>query len=186
MKNECSIVGDLLALWLDGLVSEDTAAFVEEHLARCAACRARLEGLRAPAPDPQREAAEEARAFRAFAARWKKKRRRALAAFAALALAAAMLAACLFSLLTFGTANFASAAWGLARVTLLNEPWAEIAREPKVVLAAPETDLTDYMAARGFAENEQERMGALRVFEKDGAKEYVLCSVNRWFARWVW
>ena len=34
MKNECSIVGDLLALWMDGLVSEDTAAFVEEHLAR--------------------------------------------------------------------------------------------------------------------------------------------------------
>ena len=35
MKNECSIVGDLLALWMDGLVSEDTAAFVEEHLDRC-------------------------------------------------------------------------------------------------------------------------------------------------------
>lgn len=184
MKNECSIVGDLLALWLDGLVSEDTAAFVEEHLARCAACRARLEQLRAPAAPP--EAAEEARAFRAFAARWKKKRRRALAAFAALALAAAMLAACLFSLLTFGTANFASAAWGLARVTLLNEPWAEIASGPKVVLAPPEADLTEYMAVRGFAENEQERMGALRVFEKDGAKEYILCSVNRYFARWVW
>lgn len=37
MKNECSIVGDLLALWMDGLVSEDTAAFVEEHLDRCPA-----------------------------------------------------------------------------------------------------------------------------------------------------
>ena len=184
MKNECSIVGDLLALWMDGLVSEDTAAFVEEHLDRCPACRARMEQLRAPAA-PQ-AAAQEERAFRAFAARWKKKRRRALAAFAALALAAALLAACLFSAAAFGTANFVSAAAGLARITLLNEPWAEIAREPKVVLAAPETDLTDYMAARGFAENEQERMGALRVFEKGGAKEYVLCSVNRWFARWVW
>ena len=184
MKNECSIVGDLLALWMDGLVSEDTAAFVEEHLDRCPACRARMEQLRAPAAPPK--AAQEERAFRAFAARWKKKRRRALAAFAALALAAALLAACLFSAAAFGTANFVSAAAGLARVTLLNEPWAEIAREPKVVLAAPETSITDYMAARGFAENEQERMGALRVFEKDGAKEYVLCSVNRWFARWVW
>lgn len=184
MKNECSIVGDLLALWMDGLVSEDTAAFVEEHLDRCPACRARMEQLRAPAA-PQ-AAAQEARAFRDFAARWKKKRRRILAAFAALTLAAALLAACLFSLLTFGTANFVSAAAGLARVTLLEEPWAEIAREPKVVLAAPETDLTDYMAARGFAENEQERMGALRVFEKDGVQERVLCGVNRYFARWVW
>lgn len=184
MKNECSIVGDLLALWMDGLVSGDTAAFVEEHLDRCPACRARMEQLRAPAA-PQ-AAAQEARAFRDFAARWKKKRRRILAAFAALALAAALLAACLFSAAAFGTANFVSAAAGLARVTLLNEPWAEIAREPKVVLAAPETDLTDYMAARGFAENEQERMGALRVFEKDGVQERVLCGVNRYFARWVW
>lgn len=183
MKNECSIVGDLLALWLDGLVSEDTAAFVEEHLDRCPACRARMEQLRAPAAPP--ETAQEARAFRDFAARWNKKRRRILAAFAALALAAALLAACLFSAAAFGTANLVSAA-GLARVTLLNEPWAEIACEPKVVLAASEISITDYMAARGFAENEQERMGALRVFEKDGAKEYVLCSVNRWFARWVW
>lgn len=183
MKNECSIVGDLLALWLDGLVSEDTAAFVEEHLDRCPACRARMEQLRAPAA--LQAAAQEARAFRDFAARWNKKRRRILAAFAALALAAALLAACLFSAAAFGTANLVSAA-GLARVTLLNEPWAEIACEPKVVLAASEISITDYMAARGFAENEQERMGALRVFEKDGAKEYVLCSVNRWFARWVW
>ena len=68
--------------------------------------------------------------------------------------AAALLAACLFSLLTFGTANFASAAWGLAQVTLLEEPWAEVSAAPKVVLAAPETSVTDYMAGRGFAENE--------------------------------
>ena len=169
MKNECSIVGDLLALYQDGLVSEDTAAFVEEHLARCAVCRARLEQLRAPAA-PQ-EAAQEERAFLAFAA---------------LALAAALLAACLSSAAAFGTANFVSAGWGLARVALLNEPWTEVASGPKVVLAAPEADITDYMAGRGFAENEQERMGALRVFEKDGAKEYVLCRANRWFARWIW
>ena len=184
MKNECSIVGDLLALYQDGLVSENTAAFVEEHLARCAVCRARLEQLRAPAA-PQ-EAAQEERAFLTFAARWKKKRRRVLAAFAALALAAALLAACLFSAAAFGTANFVSAGWGLARVALLNEPWTEVASGPKVVLAAPDAALTDYMAWRGFAENEQERMGALRVFEKDGAKEYVLCRANRWFARWIW
>lgn len=61
-----------------------------------------------------------------------------------------------------------------------------MASGPKVVLAAPDADITEYMAGRGFAENEQERMGALRVFEKDGAKEYILCSVNRYFARWVW
>ena len=32
MKNECSYVRDVLPLYFENMVSEDTAAFVEEHL----------------------------------------------------------------------------------------------------------------------------------------------------------
>ena len=32
MKNECSFVRDVLPLYFENMVSEDTAAFVEEHL----------------------------------------------------------------------------------------------------------------------------------------------------------
>lgn len=46
MKNECSIVRDLLPLYQEGMVSPDTAAFVEEHLGRCPACRAEGKALR--------------------------------------------------------------------------------------------------------------------------------------------
>lgn len=48
MKNECTIVRDILPLYLDEMVSEDTIAFVEEHLEKCAACRTELENMKAP------------------------------------------------------------------------------------------------------------------------------------------
>lgn len=48
MKNECSIVCDLLPLYAENMVSEDTAEFVKEHLGNCPTCRAELEKLRKP------------------------------------------------------------------------------------------------------------------------------------------
>lgn len=48
MKNECSIVRDLLPLYAEKMVSDDTAAFVAEHLQSCAACRRELEQGSAP------------------------------------------------------------------------------------------------------------------------------------------
>ena len=48
MKNECSIVCDLLPLYAEDMVSEDTAEFVKEHLGNCPTCRAELVKLRKP------------------------------------------------------------------------------------------------------------------------------------------
>ncbi len=48
MKNECSIVRDILPLYAENMVSEDTADFVKEHLKNCAACRTELEKMREP------------------------------------------------------------------------------------------------------------------------------------------
>lgn len=42
MKNECMIVRDLLPLYIEDLVSDETRAFVEEHLAGCEDCRKAL------------------------------------------------------------------------------------------------------------------------------------------------
>ncbi|MBQ3501344.1 MAG: zf-HC2 domain-containing protein, partial [Oscillospiraceae bacterium] len=35
MRNECNIIRDILPLYAEKIVSEDTAAFVEEHLEHC-------------------------------------------------------------------------------------------------------------------------------------------------------
>ena len=42
MKNECSIVQDILPLYVEEMVSDDTVSFVREHLKDCPemSCRA--------------------------------------------------------------------------------------------------------------------------------------------------
>ena len=42
MKNECSYVKDILPLYYEGMVREETAEFVKEHLALCEECRKRF------------------------------------------------------------------------------------------------------------------------------------------------
>lgn len=48
MINKCNIVRDLLPLYVEHMASEDTKAFVDEHLAECAACRAELKQMNKP------------------------------------------------------------------------------------------------------------------------------------------
>ena len=46
MKNECSIVRDILPLYVEDMVSEETAKFVKEHLAECKNCREDYEAMK--------------------------------------------------------------------------------------------------------------------------------------------
>jgi hypothetical protein len=46
MKRECYIVRDLLPLYLEEIVSDETAAFVRTHLEACEECAAELEAMR--------------------------------------------------------------------------------------------------------------------------------------------
>ena len=48
MNNECSIVQDILPLYVEEMVSDDTVSFVREHLKDCPRCRAELEKLQKP------------------------------------------------------------------------------------------------------------------------------------------
>lgn len=50
MRNECSIIQDLLPLYAENMVRSDTAAFVEAHLKSCATCRKDYEKTREPQP----------------------------------------------------------------------------------------------------------------------------------------
>ena len=47
MNKDCSIVQDLLPLYAEDLLREETKEFVDKHLAQCEACRAELAALRA-------------------------------------------------------------------------------------------------------------------------------------------
>lgn len=44
-KISCNVIGDLLPLYVDGAVSEDTKKLVEEHLAECEECKKAAEDM---------------------------------------------------------------------------------------------------------------------------------------------
>ena len=46
MKITCNIIEDLLPLYIDDMVSEDSRQLVEEHLKECAACRKMLDEMK--------------------------------------------------------------------------------------------------------------------------------------------
>ena len=46
MKTECSIVRDLLPLYMEDMVNPETAQYVKSHLAECPECQAELESLK--------------------------------------------------------------------------------------------------------------------------------------------
>ena len=46
MKNECNVVRDILPLFLENMVSDETAEAIKEHLDGCPECAAELEGLK--------------------------------------------------------------------------------------------------------------------------------------------
>ena len=58
MKQECSIVRDLLPLYVENMVSPETAEFVGEHLKTCERCQGEYQSLRQP-PDVTPRAQEE-------------------------------------------------------------------------------------------------------------------------------
>ena len=45
MKTECSVVRDLLPLYVEDMVNPETAQYVKSHLENCPECRAELESL---------------------------------------------------------------------------------------------------------------------------------------------
>ena len=49
MKKECSIVRDLLPLYIEDMVSENTAVFVGEHLKNCPSCQREYANMQIPA-----------------------------------------------------------------------------------------------------------------------------------------
>ena len=80
MKNECSIVRDLLPLYTDHMTSDETDAFIEEHLEHCEECRNELKKLQEELPVPQ-----ETEPVMSLAKTYKKKKTETILCTAALA-----------------------------------------------------------------------------------------------------
>lgn len=98
MKNECSIIRDVLPLYFENIVSEETRNFVNEHLAGCVDCAAELDsmkaGIKTEKNDSNTQSEIEAEVIRSIKSMRKKFRRklcRAVAVIAAVFLAICVL-----------------------------------------------------------------------------------------------
>ena len=74
MKNNCDMARDLMPLTIDGVASEASRNYVNEHLEECEACRAYLAGMKAALDDNSQRAAQEKKSFDQTAARMKHRR----------------------------------------------------------------------------------------------------------------
>ena len=68
----CSIIGDILPLYIDGVVSEDTKKLVEAHLEHCMQCRKKYESMKQEATIPVEA---DIAPLKHFKSAWKKKKR---------------------------------------------------------------------------------------------------------------
>ena len=107
--NKCNLVRDLLPLYVDDALSEDSRAFVERHLKTCPSCAGEAEKLKAPVPEEKALAAlrvkkeQEAGGKKHKEEPIRKIKRRFLISTIAIALAAACVCgACAFALAGIG------------------------------------------------------------------------------------
>lgn len=84
MKINCNVIRDLLPLYEDGAVSEDTAELVREHLKDCPGCREELRKMRTPISVPPEEDGDLWERFEARRAKQRRKRRIGIACVASL------------------------------------------------------------------------------------------------------
>lgn len=87
-KFSCNTVRDMLPLFVDNMVSDDTRLIVEEHLAVCELCRKECEAMKNAVVLP---ADGDAKQLKRFKGAWKKKKR----AVALTAVLATLIALCL-------------------------------------------------------------------------------------------
>lgn len=102
-KINCNIIRDILPLYVDGVVSADTSALVEEHMTECEDCRQEAERMKAhmSLPDSGEVEEAEARVIKDFGKAFRKKSRinaiKAAGSFLLVAVAAWMLNWLIFS-----------------------------------------------------------------------------------------
>ena len=192
MKNECNIIRDILPLYIEGLASADTVAFVEEHLEKCSECRKELENMKSEISLDEVvsvacESENDSKPLRKFARKWKRKKRIVITSLAVVLLIVALLGSCFVSYVKFDTANPFSATNGFIQVVVADKDYIEIQKSPKVMLAQPgEAVFLKYMESRGYTEMVGERLGSLRVFTNGKEKEIIICSQNAYYAKWCW
>ncbi len=186
MKYDCSLIQDIVSLYKDNALSENSRRIVEEHLAECGACRALYKGYAEEAEPSESTEEISAAAVQTYSKKIKRRRTALVCCVLAVLL---YLSAAFCSYVYLDTANPIAAGVGLLRVMVFDSEPVEIQKNPRVVIARPErfqAAFEAYVAAEGYTYLEEERLGKLHYIEKEGEKELVRLHGNRFYSIWSW
>lgn len=89
----------------------------------------------------------------------------------------------------FGTFNFAKTARAMYLISSGDEYVDISSGSNKVIIATPNNPLRvfeEYMAEKGYSILEDEQLGSLITVLKDGEREVVAFSVNKYYSVWRW
>lgn len=98
-----------------------------------------------------------------------------------------MLSAAIFSSVKFGTINFFSSFPAMFSVLSGNDEVIVISDSPKILIGSPESSadkFSMYMSGIGYTLNEEEQLGGVLVFDKNGERQKVAHSVNGYYSLW--
>lgn len=97
---------------------------------------------------------------------------------------------CLISFRFFSSANYIKCIYAVISVNCTEQTCVEISDAPsKIVLSSPENfqeTFEKYLEDNGYTYLEDERLGSIHVISKNEKKEYVHCSTNRYYSKWIW
>ena len=189
MKYNCNVICDLLPLYVDKVTSEDTNQLVESHFEECSICEKKYDEMKKKFTEENLVEESNGRETEKFVFYAKKIKRRRITIIV-VAMLFVFLFSSFFSYVQFGVVNPVRSGVGVLQILVTDKAYVEINNQPKVVLAQPEDNPWDFflsvMKQDGYIYLEEERMGSMCVFEKDGNKEYIMFHVNGYYAQWTW
>lgn len=98
-----------------------------------------------------------------------------------------LIASCVVIWVKFEVTNSFVSASGLLRILFTEEEYVTIQHSPKVMLSQPDPALlVQYMESRGYTEDPERQLGAMRVFTNGDHAEHILYSQNQYFSKWSW
>lgn len=118
-----------------------------------------------------------------------KKRSKLIVIIVCSVLVAGMLGLSGLSFVKFGTFNYPKAVMALCLI-FSGDEYVEINSAPnKIVIATPYNSVQvfeEYMTEMGYTILEDEQLGSLMVVLRDGKRETVAVSANKYYSLWRW
>jgi len=103
--------------------------------------------------------------------------------------------ATIFSIAKFNVWNPFSSCFGMLEILFTDKEYTIVQNTPNRVGFSKTADtsnkgsgqyLDEYMESRDFHFVPEEQMGGMLVYSNGSAKEYILFSANKYYAKWEW